>query len=99
MTGREPIHRGGTIRDRERILASLENAYREAFDAARARDDRATMERLDLEFQRDQIQLEVLLDLRALLAAAAAPAEGGDGGGVSSLLDHAQALKKLTRLR
>jgi hypothetical protein len=92
------VTRGGTIRDRDRILASLESAYREAFDAARARDDQAAMERLDLEFQRDQVQLEVLLDVRALLAALP-PAEGGEAGRASSLLDHAQALRKLTRLR
>lgn len=89
------------MRDRPKILSSLEAAYREAFDAALERDDAPAMERLDLEFQRDQIQLEVLLDVRDLLTAAAAPSDGEAGaqGRVSSLLDHAQALKKLTRLR
>lgn len=89
------------MRDRPKILASLEAAYREAYDAALHRDDAPAMERLDLEFQRDQIQLEVLLDVRDLLAVAAAPGddEAGATGRVSSLLDHAQALRKLTRLR
>jgi hypothetical protein len=86
------------MRDRQRILASLEAAYREAFAAAQERDDRTTMERLDLEFQRDQVQLEVLLDVRDLLERPAELADT-DGGRATSLLDHAQALRKLTRLR
>lgn len=85
------------MRERQRILDSLEAAYRDAFEAARARGDEALMSRLDLDFQRDQLQLEVLLDLRELLAV---PDENGQGGDrVKSLLGHAETLKKLTRLR
>lgn len=83
------------MRDRDRILGSLEGVYRGAFDEAERRSDRERMERLDFDFQRDQLLLEVLLDLRDLLAAT--PAQDGEGG--PSLLDRAKALKNLTRLR
>jgi hypothetical protein len=86
------------MRDRERILASLETVYREAFEAAATRDDGPAMERLELEYQRDQVQLEVLLDIRELLARPPV-APGEEGRSVTSLIDRAQAFRKLTRLR
>lgn len=84
------------MRSRDRILASLEAVYREAFQGARERDDGGEMARLDFKFQRDQILLEALLDVRALLAELQAerPAEES-----SSLLDKAEALRRFTRLR
>lgn len=82
------------MRHRERVLQSLEGIYREAFTAARDRDDRAEMARLDLEYQREQVHLEVLLDVRDLLTAPAAEDDKG-----RSLLEKAQALRQLTKLR
>lgn len=81
------------MRRRDRVLQSLEGVYREAFKAAHGRDDKAEMARLDFEYQRDQLQLEVLLDVRELLTVAPAEEKG------SSLLEKAQALKQLTKLR
>lgn len=81
------------MRSRDRILQSLERVYREAFEEAEARGDERTMARLELEYQRDQIELEVLLDLRALLE----PAEEGQEG--TSLIEKAQKLRRLTKLR
>ncbi|NJD17738.1 MAG: hypothetical protein FIA95_00410 [Gemmatimonadetes bacterium] len=81
------------MRQRDRVIQSLEAAFTDAFRAAQERDDRAEMSRLDLDFQRDQIHLEVLLDIRDLLAAPG-PEEKG-----SSLLEKAQVLRQLTRLR
>lgn len=81
------------MRDREQILTTLETAYREAFGRAEADDDRERMERLDFDFQRDQVWLEVLLDLRELLAGSG-PADGEPRKG---LLEQAKALKDLTR--
>lgn len=86
------------MRHRERILASLEGVYREAFDAARGREDAAAADRLDFEFQRDQIHLEVLLDLRDLLFRQnEPPREEDSGGSVTDLLDKAQKLRRFTR--
>ena len=48
--------------------------------------------RLGLEYQRDQLQLEVLLDIRDLLA----PAEESK---TSSLMEKAQKLRRITKLR
>ena len=81
------------MRERDRVIQSLEGAFREAFRAAQERDDKEEMARLELDFQRDQLHLEVLLDLRDLLSA---PAQGEKG---ASLLEKAQALRQLTRLR
>jgi hypothetical protein len=81
------------MRQRERLLQSLEGVFREAYSAAQARDDKEEMARLDFEYQRDQIHLEVLLDIRELLGTAPADEKG------SSLLEKAQAIKQLTKLR
>ena len=85
------------MRSRDRILASLESVYREAFQGAEKADDAERMAQLDFDFQRDQILLEVLLDLRGALTAPAEPEQKE-----SSLLEKAQALgklKNLTKLR
>jgi len=83
------------VRDREKIVANLESLYREAFDRARERDEDEEMTRLDFRFQRDQLFLEAILDVRDLLAAA--PADEDEDSG--SLLDKAEALRRITRLR
>jgi hypothetical protein len=52
------------------------------------------MTRLDLEYQRDQLHLEVLLDIRDLLTS-----EPAKEGKTTSLLEKAQQIRRLTRLR
>ncbi len=83
------------MRARERILKSLEKVYRAAFEAAEEAGDTKEMQRLDLEYQRDQVHLEVLLDIRELLL----PAEPDTVERTTSLLEKAQQIRKLTRLR
>lgn len=85
------------MRPRDQILNSLERVYREAFAAAKARGDDQTQDSLDFQFQRDQVELEVLLDIRDLLF----PVQGEEPAEakVSGLLDTAQKIKNLTRLR
>jgi hypothetical protein len=56
------------MRSRERILANLEATYREQYERARAADKSQRMEELDAGYQRDQLMLEILLDIRDLLA-------------------------------
>lgn len=81
------------MRERERILTSLETAYREALAGAQELGDQERIKSLDFEFQRDQIYLEVLMDLRDLLNVPGVPADEAP----TSLLERAQALRSLTR--
>ena len=85
------------MRERQRILTNLETLYRESFDKARAGGDQARMNRLEFDFQRDQLYMEILLDVRDLLTPPGSEEE--PEGGVTSLLDKAQKLRNLTRLR
>jgi hypothetical protein len=57
------------MRPRDRILANLEATYREQYEKARLADQSRRMEELDAGYQRDQLMLEVLLDIRELLTA------------------------------
>ena len=81
------------MRDRQRILDNLEKLYRDELDRG-APTEGSDEGRLDFEFQRDQLYLEVLLDLRDLFGAS--PEEEKS---TSSLLEKAQQLRNLTRLR
>lgn len=55
------------MRPRDQILNNLEATYREQYDRAKAENQPRRMEELDAGYQRDQLMLEVLLDLRDLL--------------------------------
>jgi hypothetical protein len=89
------------MRDRRRILDSLEATYREAFAAAKEREDLAAMAKLELDFQRDQLQLEVLLDIRDALAPAEEEPQKErsliEEG--SALIEKAGVLRRIVRLR
>jgi len=87
------------VRSRDRVLQSLEKVYKSAFAQAEEKQDSERMTALDLEYQRDQIQLEVLLDLRALLLPDEPTDEADPGGSVRGILDTAAKLRNLTRLR
>ena len=69
-----------TFRPRARILANLESIYREAYERAKAAGDQARMADLDAAYQREQLLLEVLLDLRDALGALYVPTEERPGG-------------------
>ncbi len=81
------------MRDRQRILDNLEKLYRQELERG-AEAEIGDVARLDFEFQRDQIYLEVLLDLRDVLTETPEEADS-----TSSLLEKAQKLRNLTRLR
>ena len=51
-------------RSRERILANLDDMYREAFERAKATGDQAQMATLDFAYRREQLYFEILLDVR-----------------------------------
>ena len=85
------------MRDRQRILKNLEDLYKDAFRLAEEKGREDEMARLDFEYQRDQLYMEAALDLRELLSAM----DSGKNveGKTTSLLEKAQAIRRLTRLR
>ncbi len=54
-------------RSRERILANLDDMYREAFERAKTTGDDAQMATLDFAYRREQLYFEILLDVRDAL--------------------------------
>jgi hypothetical protein len=78
-------------RPRERILANLEAVYREAYQRAKDAGDRERMMDVDAAFQREQLLLEVLLDVRDALLGDAAPSR--------SALEKLETLRRLTKLK
>jgi hypothetical protein len=80
------------MRSRERILANLEAIYRESYDRAKSVPDQTRMIELDNGYMRDQLMLEILLDIRDLFSVAPA-ASGG------SALEKLEALRRLTKPR
>lgn len=80
------------MRPRDRILANLETIYRESYDRARTAGDQGRMIDLESAYMRDQLMLEILLDIRDLFSVAPA-ASGG------SALEQLEAIRRLTKLR
>ena len=78
-------------RPRAKILENLETIYREAYDGARAAGDESRMRELDASFQREQLLIEVLLDIRDGLYTIA------DAPSTSTALEKLEALRRLTR--
>ena len=58
------IERTRMPRTRERILANLDDMYREAFERAKALGDDAQQQALDFSYRREQLYFEILLDIR-----------------------------------
>lgn len=51
-------------RSRDRIMDNLETMYREAFERAKTTGDEAQLATLDFAYRREQLYLEILLDIR-----------------------------------
>jgi hypothetical protein len=51
-------------RSLDRILANIDDMYREAFERAKASGDEAQMATLDFAYRREQLYFEILLDVR-----------------------------------
>jgi len=82
------------MRSRDRILANLESIYRETYDRAKGAADEVRMADVDNAFMRDQLMLEILLDIRDLFAVTpAAPAKG------TSAIEKLEALRRLAKFR
>jgi hypothetical protein len=88
-------------RPRDRVLQNLEAIYREAYDRAKAAGDQARMADLDAAYQREQLLLEVLLDIRDALSTAVPP--GGEGRGDraagSDPIAALETIHRITKLR
>ena len=81
-------------RPRDQILGNLETVYREAYDRAKTTGDERRMADLDSAYQREQLLLEVLLDIRDTLAAR--PAEPKRGSDPVAAIN---AIRQITKLR
>ena len=80
------------MRSREKILTNLETIYRESYQRAKESGQDARMVELDWAYMRDQLMLEILLDIRDLFSVAPAAAGG-------TALEKLEALRRITKLR
>lgn len=78
------------MRSRDRILTNLEAIYRESYDRAKTGGETGRMIDLESAYMRDQLMLEILLDIRDLFSVAPA-ASGG------SALEKLDQLRRLVR--
>jgi hypothetical protein len=90
-------------RPRQQILDNLDSVYREAYERAKAAKDERRMVDLDAAYQREQLLLEVLLDIRDGIGAilppptgSRAPAKPDPGPDPIAALD---TIRRITRLR
>jgi hypothetical protein len=83
-------------RARQQVLDNLDAIYREAYERAKASKDERRMADLDAAYQREQLLLEVLLDIRdALGAPSGSPAKSPPPDPVAAL----ETIRRITRLR
>ncbi len=92
------------MRKKSRILDDLEELYREEFARAQETGDEEAMKKLDFDFRREQLYMEILLDARRLLAdlrdgLSAGEDEQDKVAGAEALLERAAKFRRLTRLR
>ena len=80
------------MRSRDHILTNLESIYKESYDRAKSLGDQGRMLDLESAYMRDQLMLEILLDIRDLFSVAPA-ASGG------TALEKLEAIRRLTKLR
>ncbi|HYK83270.1 MAG TPA: hypothetical protein VEU55_09020 [Gemmatimonadales bacterium] len=86
-------------RSRERILANLETIYRDAYERAHAVADQARMADLDAAYQREQLLLEVLLDIRDALGTLPAAAGHPEASPAPDPLTALETIRRITKLR
>ncbi|HEY3280228.1 MAG TPA: hypothetical protein VGJ83_06925 [Gemmatimonadales bacterium] len=86
-------------RARQHVLDNLDAIYREAYERAKAAKDERRMADLDAAYQREQLLLEVLLDIRDSLAPAASPAPGAGKDKGPDPMAALETIRRITRLR
>jgi hypothetical protein len=82
-------------RQRKQILDNLDTVYREAYDRAQAAKDERRMADVDAAYQREQLLLEVLLDIRDALHVPPTAKSDTSGNPIAAL----DAIRHLTKLR
>ena len=82
-------------RQRQQILDNLDTVYREAYERAQKAGDERRMLDLDAAYQREQLLLEVLLDIRDTLTNLK-PTKSDAGASPIAAID---TIRNLTRLR
>jgi hypothetical protein len=82
-------------RPRQQVLDNLDAIYREAYDRAKAAKDQRRMADLDASYQREQLLLEVLLDIRDSLAGPGGGSQDKGPDPVAAL----ETIRRITRLR
>jgi hypothetical protein len=85
------------VRPRQQILDNLDSVYREAYDRAKALKDERRMADLDAAYQREQLLLEVLLDIRDGVSGSSKQKPPADTGG--SPMAALDTIRRITRLR
>lgn len=83
-------------RKRQQILDNLDAVYREAYARAEAATDARLMADLDAAYQREQLLLEVLLDIRDAFAGTAPPPPREPSADPVTALE---TIRRITRLR
>jgi len=80
-------------RSRDKILDNLEGVYRDAYGRAKEAGDDGRMLDLDASYQREQLILEVLLDVRDALVTM------GEESTSKTSLEKLAVLRRLTRFK
>lgn len=81
-------------RQRQQILDNLDTVYREAYERAKTAKDEGRMADLDAAYQREQLLLEVLLDIRDGISGTQPKRDAG-----SNPIAALDTIRRLTRLR
>jgi hypothetical protein len=82
-------------RSRDKILGNLDTIYHEAYSRAKTAGDERRMADLDASYQREQLLLEVLLDIRDAVTPAAAHKKSAVAEAATAL----DTVRKITKLR
>jgi hypothetical protein len=84
-------------RHRQQILDNLESVYREAYERAKAAKDERRMVDLDAAYQREQLLLEVLLDIRDGLSVPTRPKPPSEAA--TNPIAALDTIRRITKLR
>jgi hypothetical protein len=82
-------------RARQQILDNLDSVYREAYERAKTAKDERRMADLDAAYQREQLLLEVLLDIRDGISSASPPKADAGSNPLAAL----DTIRRITKLR